>query len=144
MLPRTFLPLSGRTPMSHSFCMMPTAHIAEKLCRSLTALRRTSGQKGRLISRAKLPYMLLFLSRQVGTTEHQVIFAHADCTHGKGSIQNEFNLKGFPGFLFWRQSAPLEELVDQVFVVISELEGEPAMLRRMMSGVCCGHGGVRS
>ena len=72
--------------------------------------------------------MLRFLSRQVCGTEPQVILAHADCTHNKGSIQNEFNLKGFPGFLFWRQSAPLEELVDQVFVVISELERGPAML----------------
>ncbi|CAE7475232.1 ppdK [Symbiodinium natans] len=51
-----------------------------------------------------------------------VVFAHVDCTHNKGAMQSEFNLKGFPGFLFWRQSDPIDDLVGQVFVIDSDVD----------------------
>eukprot|EP00439_Symbiodinium_sp_Y106_P062819 s1604_g9.t1 len=109
-------------------CLCETARALALTCapEDFLATKRQDANVALLLHDANCPHCRKALPELDRVAEdfrsEGVIFAHADCTHGKGSIQNEFNLKGFPGFLFWRQSAPLEELVDQVFVVDTDVD----------------------
>ncbi|CAJ1395750.1 unnamed protein product [Effrenium voratum] len=89
--------------------------------------KRQSSHAALLLHDANCPHCRQALPELAAIAEQlqgePVVLAHADCTHSKDIMKRTFNLEGFPGFLFWRQqSGSLDEVVDKMFVVDTDMD----------------------
>ncbi|CAE7156843.1 PDIL1-1 [Symbiodinium pilosum] len=102
------------------------AECTSQFAKEFVETKRRIANVAILLHDAKCPHCrkaLPELDRVAETFRSEEVFlAHADCTRNKSNVQSEFGLKGFPGFLFWRQSDPLDELVGQAAAVDEDVD----------------------